>query len=224
MVLSETGCKKSLIPGSCAPLHFKPKKARVTFETLQALLSMSGSESSDWESESDSDDGDIFQYVEEQRRGRLRKALIVLKRRISLRRRLGPKGPNKEPPVFSWEEHVSDMDDAEFKKRYRLSTESFDELVVKIWDKLTARDTRRSKCSRGEWSGLSGQKCSARCHDVMLHHFRFKAILLLALPPRRRTCRRACAPGMCASFPRWWYGYGLKAHLRFSLTAMLLTS
>ena len=127
---------------------------------------MSGSESSDWESESDSDDGDIFQYVEEQRRGRLRKALIVLKRRISLRRRLGPKGPNKEPPAFSWEERVSDMDDAEFKKRYRLSTEAFDELVVKIWDKLTARDTRRSKCSRGEWSGLSGQKCSARCHDV----------------------------------------------------------
>jgi len=93
---------------------------------------MSGSESSDWESESDSDDGDIFQYVEEQRRGRLRKALIVQKRRISVRRRLGPKGPNKEPPVFSWEEHVSDMDDAEFKKRYRLSTEAFDELVVKI--------------------------------------------------------------------------------------------
>lgn len=75
---------------------------------------MSGIDSSDWETtddESDDDDREILEYFEEQRRGRLRKALIVQKRRISVRSRLGPKGPNKVPRLFSWEEHVSDMNE-----------------------------------------------------------------------------------------------------------------
>ena len=113
---------------------------------------MSGNDSSDWETtddDSDDDDQEILEYFEEQRRGRLRKALIVQKRRISVWSRLGPKRPNKVPRLFSWEEHVSDMNEVEFKKRYRLSTAAFDELVVNIWDKLSARDKWKAKCSRG---------------------------------------------------------------------------
>ena len=42
---------------------------------------------------------------------------------------MGPTGPNRQVRDFSWEDHVRYMTDAEFKLRYRVSWESFGELL-----------------------------------------------------------------------------------------------
>ena len=109
---------------------------------------MSDSDSSDWEAVEDDEeveDQTALEVLSEFQRGRIRKAKFVQKRRIAVRHRPGPKGPNKDPRPFSWEDHVSDMNEVEFKKRYRLSTEAFDQLVGIIGKWLSATDVDQSQ-------------------------------------------------------------------------------
>ena len=35
----------------------------------------------------------------------------------------------RKPPKFSWEAHIAQLSDAEFKQRYRLAPQSFDKLL-----------------------------------------------------------------------------------------------
>ena len=35
----------------------------------------------------------------------------------------------RKPPKFSWEAHIAQLSDAEFKQRYRLAPQSFDKIL-----------------------------------------------------------------------------------------------
>ena len=62
-----------------------------------------------------------------------------------------PTGPNRvDACPFSWSDHCSQMTAAEFKKRYRLTTYAFDELLAKVRPDLTAQDLKQARCSKGE--------------------------------------------------------------------------
>ena len=59
---------------------------------------------------------------------------------------IGPVGPNREVPDFSWATHVKNMGEAEFKLRYRVSWESFNKLLKILEPKLRV-DNERQACN-----------------------------------------------------------------------------
>ena len=61
---------------------------------------------------------------------------------------MGPIGPNREVPDFSWATHVRNMKESEFKLRYRVGSESFQTLLRLLAPKLAVENERQACNSR----------------------------------------------------------------------------
>ena len=59
----------------------------------------------------------------------------------------GPQGKKLKHQPFSWGDHVRRMDEVQFKRRYRLSWTSFNELLHMIDGDLSVSDEKQAKCS-----------------------------------------------------------------------------
>ena len=102
------------------------------------------------DSEDDDDSSNFLNTCVRKRRKMIHNAALLTALWIAYPT-LGPQGQNRtEESHFSWPDHVGRLSRAEFKARYRLCPESFDELVNKIRDQTGVSDEAQAMRSRGD--------------------------------------------------------------------------
>ena len=77
-------------------------------------------------------------------RHRRRCLLAVIAAVVCAQQGHGPTGPNRKGPDFCWKTHLERLDSSEFRKRYRLSPESFYELLGRLWHRLVRPTTNKT--------------------------------------------------------------------------------
>ena len=77
-----------------------------------------------------------------------RRRLAALVRHLRRARGQGPQGKKQKPEVFSWEAHVARLTEAQFKRRYRLTWESFNKLLRVVSADLDIVNVEQAKRGR----------------------------------------------------------------------------
>ena len=66
----------------------------------------------------------------------------------------GPQGPKLQKQTFSWEKHVQNLNEREFKLRYRLTPTAFYELLDLIKDDIDYTSDKARKLARNANGGV----------------------------------------------------------------------
>lgn len=108
----------------------------------------------DAESESSDSDADleIIRAVDELDEQDLKRQRIAVDILLNQSVRPGPNRPKRRPRKFSWDGHCSRMNEREFKHRYRVPEDAFEELFGMVRSELSATDiTQAERTHDGEW-------------------------------------------------------------------------
>jgi hypothetical protein len=106
----------------------------------------------DASSESSDSDLEMIRAVDELDEQDLKRQRIAINILLTQAARPGPKGPKRRPRKFSWDDHCSRMNEREFKHRYRVPEDAFEELFEMVRSELSATDIAQAERSHdGEW-------------------------------------------------------------------------
>ena len=90
--------------------------------------------------------GDMSDDMEDEAVSAQHRARLVLAARALLGE---SRGHNRKPKGFTWEGHVKDMNESEFKLRYRVGSEAFYKLLATLEPELKVKHARLALNSRG---------------------------------------------------------------------------
>jgi hypothetical protein len=106
---------------------------------------------------SDGDGDDIVKEFHEfletcanKRRKTIFNAVVVATLRMASPTQHPSTPKRKDGSPFSRSDHCSGMTPSEFKKRYRLTTHAFDELLVRLRPELSSHDILQARRSKGD--------------------------------------------------------------------------